>query len=252
MRGIPTGVQDLDTLTGGWQGADLVIITTPSSADQMSLAMSIALNVATTSKQGVGFLSLDMNKHRLVQHLLALYTGIDLHRIRTGWINEEERTHMTAAARTLSKAHLWIDDTSDLSLVQLRQRAQQLIETRHITLLMVDHPYVIQPIVHGKRHENRLQEVGEIHRSLKALANELNIPVVVFAPIACAVASRHTKRPQRSYVDQSAPERAIDHALFLYRDELPELGVESKNVVIGRIIVTKHQHGLVTEMEIFI
>src|SRR6266702_2356907 len=252
MRGIPTGVQDLDTLIGGWQGGDLVIITTPSSADQMSLALSIALHVAATKQRGVGFLSLDMNKHRLVQQLLALYTGIDLHLLRTGWINEEERTRMTAAARTLSRTHLWIDDTADLSLKELRQRARQFVEIRYITLLMVDHPYVIQPSVLRKRHENRLQEVGEIHRSLKAMADELNIPVVVFTPIACALASRHAKRPQRSDPRENAPEKVIDHALFLYRDELSDLGAESKTVVIGRIMVTKHQHGLVTELDISI
>src|SRR6266571_7331200 len=125
MRGIPTGVQDLDTFIGGWQGADLLIITTPSSVSQMSLALSMALTVATTSKQGVGFLSLDMHKHLIVQQLLAMHTGIHLHRLRTGWITDEERTLLTAAVRSLSKAHLWIDDTADLSPVQLRRRVQQ-------------------------------------------------------------------------------------------------------------------------------
>src|SRR5215469_4992590 len=93
MSGIPTGVQDLNTLIGGWQRTDLVVITTPSSADQMSLALSMALTVATTSKQRVGFFSLDLHKHRLVQQLLAMRTGIDLHRLRTGWITDEERAH---------------------------------------------------------------------------------------------------------------------------------------------------------------
>src|SRR5712691_13164556 len=249
MRGIPTGVQDLDTLIGGWQGGDLVIITNPSSADKMSLSLSVALTVATTSKQEVGFFSLDMHKQHVVHRLLAMHTGLDLHRLRTGWITDEERTLVIATARTLSKARLWIDDTADLSLAQLRQRARQLVEMHHITLLMVDHVHVIQPAVHGKGHKNSLQELGEIHRGLKALAVELNIPVLVFAPIACAVGSRHTKRPQRSDSRESAPEKAIDHALFLYRDELSELGPGSHNVVVGRIMVTKHQHGLVTELD---
>ncbi len=252
MRGIPTGVQDLETLIGGWQGADLIVITTPSSAHQMSLALSMALHVATTSKQGVGFFSLEMHKHRLVQQLLAMRTGIDLHRLRTGWITDEEHARVMATARTFSKAHLWIDDTPDLSLAQLRQRARQLVEAHHITLMLVDHPSVIQPSVHGTRHEKRHQDLGEIHHGLKALADELNIPVVVFAPLACAVGSRHAKRPQHSDSREGAPEKAIDHALFLYRDELSELGAESKNVVIGRIMVTKHQNGLVTEVEISI
>src|SRR6266566_3057084 len=244
MKGIPTGVQDLDTLIGGWQGANLVVITAPSSVSQMSLALSMALHVATTSKQGVGFFSLDMHKHHIVQQLLAMHTGIHLHRLRTGWITDEERTLLTATAMTLSKAHLWIDDTADLSLVQLRQRVQQLVEVHQIALIMVDHPHVILPSVHGKRHENRLQELGEIHRSLKALADELNIPVVVIAPIACTLASRHAKSPQHSDPRESALEKAIDHVLFLYRDEPSAPSSESENVIIGRIMITKHQHGL--------
>ncbi len=252
MRGVPTGFQDLDTFTGGLQGADLVIIATPSSASQVSLTLSMALHVATTNQHGVGLLSLDMNKHRLVQQLLAMRTGIDLHCLRTGWITEDERTLVTATARTLSKAHLWIDDTVDLSLVQLRQRARQLVEMHHITLLMVDHSHLIQLGIHGKGHENRLQELGEIHRVLKALAVELNIPVVVFAPIACTLASRHAKSPQHSDPRESALEKAIDHVLFLYRDELSAPSSESENVIIGRIMITKHQHGLVTEMDISI
>jgi replicative DNA helicase len=252
MRGLPSGMQDLDTLIRGWQGTDLVIITTPSSANQMSLALSIALKVATTHQHGVGLLSLMMHKQHIVQQLLAMRTGIDLHCLRTGWITDEERTLLIATARTLSKAHLWIDDTADLSLLQLRQRARQLVEMHHITLLMVDHVHVIQSGVYGKGHENRLQELGEIHRSLKALAVELNIPVVVFSPIACALASRGAKSPKHSDPRESAPKKAIDHALFLYRDELSEHREESKNVVIGRIMVTKHRHGLITEVEISI
>jgi replicative DNA helicase len=252
MRGIPAGVQDLDTLIGGWQGADLVIITTPSSVSQISFALSMALHVATTSKQGVGFFSLEMHKHRLVQQLLVMRTGIDLHRLRTGWITDEEHARVMDTARTLSKAHLWVDDTADLSLVQLRQRVQRLVEVHKITLIMVNHPHVIQPSVHGKQHEHRLQELGDIHRSLKALAVELNIPVVVFAPIACALASRYAKRSQHADSRQVAPKKAIDHALFLYRDELSEPGVESNTVVVGRIMVTKHQYGLVTEVDISI
>jgi replicative DNA helicase len=212
----------------------------------------MALHVATTNQHGVGLLSLDMNKHRLVQQLLAIRTGIDLHCLRTGWITEDERTLVTATARTLSKAHLWIDDTVDLSLVQLRQRARQLVEMHHITLLMVDHSHLIQLGIHGKGLENRLQELGEIHRGLKALAVELNIPVLVFAPIACALAGRPAKSREHSDPRKSAPKKAIDHALFLYRDELSELGAESTNMVMGRIKITQHQHGLVTELDISI
>ena len=252
MRGVPTGFQDLATFTGGLQGADLIIIATPSSASQMNLALSMALHVATTNQYGVGLFSLAMNKHHVVQQLLAMRTGIDLYRLRVGWLTDEERTLVTATAKMLSKAHLWIDDTADLSFVQLRQRALQLVEIHQIALVMVDNLQLIQPSVHRKRYENRVQELGEIHHSLTALAAELNFPVVVFAPIACALASRHSKSPQRSDQDDSSPERAIDHVLFLYRDNLSDPGAESKNIVIGRIMITKQSNGLVTELDISI
>ena len=252
MRGVPTGIQDLDAFTGRLQGADLAIIATPSSGSQVSLAMSMALHVATSTQQGVGLFSLDMNKHHVVQQLLAMRTGIDLHRLRVGWITDEERMLLTAATRTLSKAHLWIDDTVDLSPVQLRQRARQLVEMHPLALVMVDNLHLIEPSVHGKRHENRVQKLGEIHRSLKALAAELNIPVVVFAPIACAIAGRHAKSPRRSDQGESAPEKAIDHVLFLYRDELSAPRSESTHIVLGRMMMTKHRNGLVIELEISI
>ena len=117
---------------------------------------------------------------------------------------------------------------------------------------MVNNLHLIEPGVQGKRDENRVQEPGEIHRSLKALAEELNIPVVVFAPIACAIASRHAKNPQRSDQGESAPEKAIDHVLFLYRDELSAPRSESTHIVLGRMMMTKHRNGLVIELEISI
>jgi len=250
MRGVPTGFPDIDTFTGGWQSADLAIIVTPPAAGQVSLALSMALHLATTSQSGVGLLSLDMHKHHVVQRLLAMQTGIDLHRLRTGWIDDEERMLVATTAKTLSKAHLWIDDTADLSLKELRQRAQQLVEIHHVALIVIDNLHLIQPGVHGRWHENRLQELSEVLLGLKASADELNIPVVVFAPIACAVASRHAKSLQRSDQGESSMEKAMDHVLFLYRDDLSAPGSESENMLICRMMIVKHHNGLVTELAI--
>jgi len=246
MRGVPTGFQDLDIVTGGWQGADLVIITTPSATSKMSLALSMALHVAITNQFGVGLFSLDMHKYHVVQRLLAMQTGIDLYRLRSGWIDDEERTLVATTARTLSKAHLWIDDTADLSLKELQQRARQLVETYRVALIMVDNLHLIQSSVHG----NPIQELGEVHRSLKALADVLNIPVVVFAPIACPVVSRHARRPQRSDQGESTPEEAMNHVLFLYRENLPALPSESTKMVIIRMMITKQHNGLGKEVAI--
>jgi replicative DNA helicase len=245
MRGIPTGVQDLDTLIGGLQGTDLVIITTPSSVNPMSLAMSLALHVATTSKQGVGFFSLEMHKHHVVQQLLAMRAGIDVYRIRTGWITDEERALVAATARMLSKAHLWIDDTPDLPLVQLRQRAQQLVEIHRVELIIIDNIHQIQSSAHGKWQSNHLQDVGEKCRHLKALAQELNIPVVVGEPIACALANRHAKGSQRSDPQENSSRKAVSHLLFLNRDVHSDLAVGRNSAIT---IIAYQENGLVSHL----
>ncbi len=252
MRDVPIGRQDLKSFTGGLQGRGLVIIATPSSRIKISLALSMALQVATTNQQGVGLFSLAMNKRYVAQQLLALRMGIDVHRLRDGWITDDERMLVTTTAKTLSQAHLWIDDTADLSMVQLRERARQLIERHQIALVMVDNLHLLRSCVHSKRLEDRLQELREIHHSLKELADELHIPVVVFVPIARALASRRSKSPQASMPGKDSSEKAFDHALFLYHDDLSTSGVESKNIVVGRIMITKHHNGLVTELDLSI
>ena len=252
MRDIPTGPQDLESFTGGLQGRGLVIIATPSSGIKLSLALSMALHVATTTSHGVGLFSLETNKRYLVQQLLAMRTGIDVYRLQDGWITDEERMLVMATANTLSGAHLWIDDTADLSVEQLRERARQLVERHKIALVMVDNLHLIRSSVHGKQFEDRLQELGEIHHSLKVLADELNIPVVVFVPIARDLASRLSKRHRPSKPSKDSQEKVFDHALFLYHDELSATKTESKHIVIGRMMMTKHHNGLVTELDLSI
>jgi len=150
----------------------------------------------------------------------------------------------------LTLAQVWIDDTSDLTMTQLRERAHQMVERHHIALLIVDHLHLIRTSAHEEGLEDRLEELGEIHRSLKMMAYELTIPVVVFVPLATILARRHAKRYRPSQPSQDPSEKAFDHALFLYHDQLSAPEAESRPLVIGRMVITTHRHGLVTEVEI--
>jgi replicative DNA helicase len=248
MRGISTGFQDLDTLTGGLQGADLIIVVTLSSGINRSLLFRMALNVATTNPHGVGLMCLDMNKHHVMQRLLAMRTGIDLHRIRIGWISDVERPLVISAARTLSKAHLWIDDRAGPTLAHLRQRARQLVEEHGVALLAIDNIHQIQVRAHRTPQRNRLQEVGEIGLSLKGLAQEMSIPVVVEAPLPRALENHHAKRPRPLDTRPGLREQAVDHVLFLSRDHDSETAAERTSI----ITIFAHRHDIVNEWSHFI
>jgi len=250
MQDVPTGRQDLESFTRALQRRGLILIATSSSGVKISLALSMTLQVAKIREQGVGLFSLAMNKHYIMHQLLAMQTGLDVHRLRDGWLTDDERTLVMVTAKTLSLAQVWIDDTSDLSVMQLRERAQQLVERHQIALIMVDHLHLLRTSGHGEGLEDRLQELSEIHHRLKEVADELSIPVVVFVPLATILARRHAKRYRPSQPSQDPSEKAFDHALFLYHDQLSAPEAESRPLVIGRMVITTHRHGLVTEVEI--
>ena len=237
MRDVPTGFQDLDTLTGGLQEADLVIVVTSSSSINSSLLFRMALHVATTNPHGVGLMCLDMNKHHAMQRLLAMHTGIDLHCLRTGWITDVERSQVIDAARTLSKAHLWIDDRAGPTFAHLRQRARQLVEEHGMVLLMIDNIHLLQVNAQRTPERNLLQEMGEIGLGLKGLAQELRIPVVVEAPLSHAIENHHARR-SHSLDSRLNQGQAADQVLFLSRDDDVEATTERSSrisiIIAGR------------------
>lgn len=247
--GVPTGFRDLDAMTGGLQRSDLIIIAAPPSVGKTSLALSIALNAAVKYRQTIGLFSLEMNRHQVVQRLLAMSAGIDQQRLRTGQMEQEEWKRLTTAAKMLSEAKIWIDDTADLSTVQLRTRARHFVEVNGVQLIIVDYVHLMQSNVNGKRHENRVQEVGEISRALKVLARELNIPVLALAQMSRAVESRPSKLPQLSDLRDGSLENDADLVLFLYRNELAQAEPEYKN--IATIILAKHRNGLLAELDVY-
>jgi replicative DNA helicase len=167
MIGFPTGFKNLDTLTGGLQGADVVILAAPSFVEEASLSLSIALNAGTCFQRRIGLFSLEMNRYQVVQRLLAMSAGIDLYRLRTGQLSEEESKQLSTAGKNLAKSHLWIDDRIGPSMIQLEQRVRQLVEIHDIDLIIVDNIHLIDRRMTNKAYEYQTIESSEIGPALQ-------------------------------------------------------------------------------------
>ncbi|MBX5451923.1 replicative DNA helicase [Thermogemmatispora sp.] len=202
--GVPTGFTDLDRLTGGLQRSDLIILAARPSLGKTSLALSMAHNAAVRFKQTVAIFSLEMSKEQLVQRLLSMEAGVDQQRLRTGWINDEEWERIMLATQRLAEAPIWIDDTASISTAEMRSKARRLQAEQGVDLIIVDYLQLMQTTTGGgRRNENRVQEISEISRTLKALARELNVPVLALAQLSRAVEARQSKVPQLSDLRES-------------------------------------------------
>jgi replicative DNA helicase len=248
VMGVPTGLTDIDDLTGGLQKSDLVILAARPAIGKTSLAMTTAKNAA---RQGyhVAIFSLEMSADQLVQRWLADETMIDQSRLRQGAIMSEpdnEWEKIVEATGTLSDLPLWIDDTPRLSCLDLRARAQ-LIQAQHgLDLIVVDY---LQLMKGNGKPENRVQEVSEISRELKAIARELNVPVLALAQLSRAVEGRAVKEPQLSDLRESgAIEQDSDIVAFLHVDEVNEgLKFEHRPYIVTAT-VAKHRNGPVGQV----
>ncbi len=201
--GVPTGFTDLDRLTGGLQKSDLLVLAARPGMGKTSMALSIAHNSAVKFQRSVAVFSLEMSKEQLAQRLLSMDAGIDQQRLRTGWIEDDEWDRIVVARDTLEEASIWIDDTASIATTELRSKARRLQAQEGIDLIIIDYLQLMQATIGGKRNENRVQEISEISRSLKALARELNVPVLALAQLSRAVESRQSKVPQLSDLRES-------------------------------------------------
>jgi len=237
--GIPTGLADLDKLLGGLQRSDMVVMAGRPGMGKTSLALSIALQAARRWQKRVALFSLEMSDEQLVQRLVSAETGIDSQRLRLGNIKPDEWTTFYQAIRLLSETSIYIDDTPAISALELRTKARRLHAEHGLDLLIVDY---LQLMRGGSRSENRQQEISFISRSIKALARELNIPVLALSQLSRQVESRHDKRPMLSDLRESGSiEQDADVVLFIYRDEIYNPDTEFPN--IAEIIVSKHRSG---------
>jgi replicative DNA helicase len=217
ITGVPTGFRDIDVMTTGLQNGDLCIVAARPSMGKTSWVLNVAQNAAIEHKIPVAVFSLEMSKEQLVQRLLCAEGRVDSQRLRRGLLSADEYQRLAAAAGHLNTAPLWIDDSPASTVLEMRAKARRLKAETDVGLLVVDYMQLMSG--HG-RTESRVQEVSEISRGLKALARELEIPVVALSQLSRAPEQRTDRRPQLSDLRESGSiEQDADVVMFLYRPE---------------------------------
>jgi len=250
LRGVPTGFKDMDNLLAGFQKSDLVILAARPSMGKTALALNIACHVAAREKIPTGIFSLEMSRDQLVDRLLTCETGIDSWRLRTGNLKEDDFSKINYAMGILSEAPLFIDDSPLLSIMDVRAKARRLQAEKGLGLLVIDYLQLMEATHRGGNEQNRVQEVSDISRGLKALARELNIPVLALSQLSRAVELRTPKIPQLADLRESGSiEQDADVVMFIYREEYYDPGTEKKN--IAQILVKKHRNGPTGELDLF-
>ena len=238
--GVPSGIIDLDNVTAGFRKSDLIVIAGRPSMGKTALALSIARNASLESRVPTAIFSLEMSSDQLAQRLLSSEARIDGHEARTGRLQTARWKDVVIASGKLADAPLFIDDTPALSILDLRSRARRLKREENIGLLIVDYLQLMQG---PRRSENRQQEISYITQSLKALAKELDIPIIALSQLSRAVESRTDKRPVLSDLRESgAIEQDADLVIFLYRPFV----YDNKKVVekgLAYLIVAKQRSG---------
>ncbi len=239
LTGLPTGYKDLDRITCGFQKSDLIVIAGRPSMGKTALALNIAEFAAVEAGHKVAIFSLEMSKEQLVQRLLCSRAEVDASKLRGGFLSEGDWPRLTRAAGLLSEAPIFIDDTPALNVLEIRAKARRLMREHGLDLIVVDYLQLMRGM---GRMESREREISEISRSLKALAKELNVPVLALSQLNRGVEARHDKRPQLSDLRESgAIEQDADVITFIYRDEM--YNKESPDTGKAEVIVGKQRNG---------
>ena len=247
ILGVPTGLRDLDALLGGLQKSDLIILAARPGVGKTSLALTIALNAVLQYHKHVAFFSLEMSAEQLALRLLSMLSGIDAQRLRLGKLDDRAWQQLLEAAALLAETDFYIDDTPSATVMEVRSKARRLHAEARIDLIIVDYLQLMQG---GLRSENRVQEISHISRSLKALAREMNVPVLALSQLSRGVEQRQNKRPILSDLRESGSlEQDADVVMFLYRDDYYNEDSPKRN--IAEIRVAKHRHGPTDNIETF-
>lgn len=251
LRGIPTGLRDLDKVTAGLQRSDLVIIAARPSMGKTALMLNISLDIATKAKQGaVLYFSLEMSKEQLVDRLLAAEAGVDAWKLRTGeGLNDQDFERLSAGMGELAEAPIFIDDTSGITVSDLRTKARRLHHQHPLAAIMVDYLQLMSGGSRFATSANRVQEISEISRNLKILARELNVPVVAASQLSRSVESRNPPIPQLADLRESGSiEQDADIVTFIYR---PYYYDDSADPNITELHIKKHRNGPTKNLSIY-
>ena len=240
ITGIPTGFRDLDRLTAGFQRGDLIIVAARPSVGKTAFALNVAQAVGTQTEENVAIFSLEMGAEQLVMRMLCAEGNIDAQVLRTGALNSEDWRKLTMATGTLSRAGIYIDDSAGVRVSEIRAKCRRLKQEHGLGMILIDYLQLIQGS--GIAGQNRQQEVSESSRSLKALARELEVPVIALSQLSRGVEQRQDKRPMMSDLRESGSiEQDADIVAFLYREDYYDKETEDANTI--EIIVAKQRNG---------
>ncbi|WP_163969297.1 replicative DNA helicase [Oceanobacillus halotolerans] len=247
VTGVPTGFRDLDRITSGFQKNDLIIIAARPSVGKTAFALNVAQSVATNTDENVAIFSLEMGADQLVSRMLCAEGNIDAQRLRTGNLEADDWGKLTMAMGSLSNAGIYIDDSPGIRVSEIRSKCRRLKQEHGLGMILIDYLQLIQGSENSR--ENRQQEVSEISRSLKALARELNVPLIALSQLSRGVESRQDKRPMMSDLRESGSiEQDADIVGFLYRDDYYDQESEQQNII--EIIISKQRNGPVGTVEL--
>jgi len=246
VTGVETGFTDFDSLTAGLHASDLIVVAGRPSMGKSAFIASIAEHAGVIRKIPILIFSLEMSKEQLVQRMLCSHARVNAHSVRTGFLSQSDWPRLTNAAGKLSEAPIFIDDSAALSVLELRAKARRLKSQHNIQLITVDYLQLMQGLSGA---ENRQQEISEISRSLKALARELNVPVIAVSQLSRAVETRQDHRPQLSDLRESgAIEQDADVVALLLREDYYNPTPENRG--IAEIIMAKQRNGPVGSVKL--
>ena len=239
IPGLSTGLKDLDIKINGLNKSDLLLIAARPAMGKSSLALNIGVNVAKKYKKTVAVFNLEMSREQLAMRLLSGEAFVDSAKMQTGKLEDEEWTKLTMAASALSQTDIRIDDNPSITVAEMNAKLRRVED---LGLVIIDYLQLMTGSGYGKQSDNRVQIVGDISRSLKIMAKELNVPVICLSQLSRAVESRQDKRPMMSDLRESgAIEQDADVIMFIYRDDYYNENSEEKNV--AECIVAKNRHG---------
>ena len=246
VTGIPTGFIDLDYMTSGFQNSDLILIAARPSMGKTAFELNLAEYMAFKKNKTVAIFSLEMSKEQLVNRLFSLESRVDSQKIRTGNLEDSDWEQLIESASVIGNSNLIIDDTPSISIGELRSKCRKYKLEFDLSIIIIDY---LELMTAGGKSESRQQEISEISRSLKALARELNVPVVALSQLSRAVESRPDHRPMLSDLRESgAIEQDADVVMFLYRDDY--YNKESEKKGIAEVIIAKQRNGPIGTVEL--
>ncbi|QJT10552.1 replicative DNA helicase [Oceanidesulfovibrio marinus] len=248
VTGVPTGYQKLNEMTAGFQPSDLIIVAARPSMGKTAFALNVAMRAAVMDDTPTAIYSLEMSKEQLMQRMLCAWGKVDLAGLRRGYINDDDWSRLYDAADHLSRAPIFIDDTPSLSTVEIRGRSRRLKMEHNLGLVVVDY---LQLMRAGRNIDSREQEISEISRSLKALAKELDLPVIALSQLNRKVEERSDKKPVLSDLRESgAIEQDADVIIFIYRDEVYNKKDDNPKKGTADIIIGKQRNGPTGEVHL--